>query len=601
MMDANVCLKRVCLIVMLAVFAVMASACGNGDSDRRPVPDSATPSSDAPDSSATDPGTLDSSEGGRTLVRLSFNPLTLDPHQVQTTTAAKFIVEVFGGLVTLDVNLDIVPDLAERWMISDDGTVYTFFLRPDAVFHNGKPVTAQDVKWSIERAADPQTAGPVVGVYLGDIVGFMERLTGTFDAVSGVRVIDDRTLAITIDASKPFFLAKLTYPAAFVLDRENVEGNPDWLREPNGTGPFKLDSHVPGEELVLAANEAYHLGPPRLDFVRFILDDGINAATALRMYQDGEIHVLGVGSDDLEQLLDPSNPLNSELVQEPPDFTVWYIGMNVNEPPFDDPRVRQALALAIDKNAIIPNRLKRLLVPAKGILPPGFPGFSEAVQGLDFNPEQARQVLAESTYGPGLEGFGTPITWDVIGVPPGAVALNPSRSSLGLGAVTLDPSRSSSLTLDILEAPDGPTTTNAILQMWRDHLGIEVVTQNTGNFFEYLQDVNERRLAMFELGWVADYPDPENFLDLLFHSESSLNHMAYSNREVDGLLEQARVERDQERRFGLYQRAEQFILTDAPWIPLFNFQGYALIKSNVRDFHLLPLVISKLRFVHFIE
>ena len=256
--------------------------------------DSAAQSPDGPDDSATGAEPLDISEGGTTFVRLSGNPLTLDPHAVGTTTAARFVMEIFGGLVTLDVNMDVAPDLAERWTISDDGRVYTFSLRPDAVFHNGKPVTAQDVKWSIERAVDPQAPGAHVDVYLGDIVGVEERLMGAADTVSGVRVIDDRTLEITIDASKPYFLAKLTYPVAFVLDQENVEGNPDWLQAPNGTGPFRLASHVPDEELVLAAHEAYHLGPPRLEFVRYILDVD-SASTALRMYEDGEIHILGVG------------------------------------------------------------------------------------------------------------------------------------------------------------------------------------------------------------------------------------------------------------------------------------------------------------------
>ena len=607
MTNANVCIRNFCLIIILAVFVVMAGACGDGDPDSLSSPDSAIPSSDsaapspdAPDGSVTSSETLDSSEGGTTFVRLSGNPLTLDPHEVQTTTSARFAMEIFGGLVTLDLNLDVVPDLAERWTISDDGTVYTFFLRPDAVFHNGKPVTAQDVKWSIERAADPQTPGPHVDVYLGDIVGLRERLVGAADAVSGVRVIDDRTLEITIDASKPYFLAKLTYPVAFVLDQENIESNPDWLQAPNGTGPFRLASHVPGEELVLAANEAYHLGPPRLAFVRYILDVD-SASTALRMYQDGEIHILGVGGDDLESLLDPSNPLNAELVQAPPDFFVWYIGMNATAPPFDDPRVRQAMAMAIDKEATIPDGVRGRILPAKGILPQGFPGFSEEVRGYDFDPERARQVLAESRYGPGLEGFGAPITWDVLETPPGAVALNPSNITLGV--LTRDPLPASSLTLGILEAPDNPTFTNAILQMWRDNLGIEVVPRRNGDFGQYIQAVDERRLAMFELGWVADYPDPENFLDLLFHSESSLNHMAYSNQVVDGLLEQARVEhRDQERRFAFYQLAEQRILDDAPWIPLYHFgPGYVLIKPNVQDFRLTPLTIAKMRFVHFIQ
>ena len=603
MTTANVCLRSLVLIIVMAMVAVMVGACGDEDSvefeslDER-VSSGAAASPDAPDDVVPDAAPRDASEGGTTFVRLASDPVTLDPHQTGDVTSSEFIIEIFGGLVTLDLNLDVAPDLAERWTISDDGRVYTFFLRPDAVFHNGKPVTAQDVQWSIERASDPEMPGSRVDVYLGDIVGVEERVAGAADTVSGVRVIDDHTIELTIDAPKPYFLSKLTYPAAFVLDRETVEGNPDWLEVPNGTGPFRLASYEAGASLVLTANERYHLGPPHLATVRYLLGDA-GDTSPLQMYEDGDIHVLEARGDTLASVRVPSHPLNAELVQGPPEFVVWYIGLNATVPPFDDPRVRQAMAMAIDIETTIPDRLQGRFLPARGILPPGFPGFSEEVRGYDFDPERARQVLAESRYGPGLAGFGAPLTWDVLETPPGTVALNPANVTLGF--LTLDPSRASSLTLGVLDAPDRLTFTNALVQMWRDHLGIDVVPRRSNDFGRYIEDVDERRLAMYELGWIADYPDPENFLDILFHSESSVNHMAYSNPVVDRLLEQARVEhRDQERRFAFYRLAEQRILDDAPWIPLYHFgSGHVLIKPNVRDFHLLSTAVPKMRFVHF--
>ena len=205
----------------------------------------------APEPTATRRPTVPSSSGGTTpveggtLTRLWSDPPTLDPHLTTDATSATVIIEVFGGLVTIGPDLNIVPDLAERWDVTNEGTVYTFHLRQDAVFHNGKPVTAQDFKWSIERVANPLTAAPVADQYLGDIVGFNERLNGDADEVSGVRVIDQHTLEITIDSPKSYFLAKLTYPSAFVLDQENVETGRRWFREPNGTGPFKLENYVP--------------------------------------------------------------------------------------------------------------------------------------------------------------------------------------------------------------------------------------------------------------------------------------------------------------------------------------------------------------------
>ena len=197
-----------------------------------------------------------------TLLRLWNDPPTLDPHVAGDTTSAAIIVEVFGGLVTIDPNLEIVPDLAEAWDIGGDGRSYTFRLRKGASFHNGKPVTAHAFKWSLERAADPATESPVADTYLGDIVGFRQKLKGQAQDISGVRVIDDHSLAITIDAPKAYLLSKLTYPTAFVVDQDNVMTSRRWYMKPNGTGPFSLDQYIPQDVLVLKRNQAYHLGVP---------------------------------------------------------------------------------------------------------------------------------------------------------------------------------------------------------------------------------------------------------------------------------------------------------------------------------------------------
>ena len=162
---------------------------------------------------------------------------------------------------------------------------------------------------------------------------------------------------------------------------------------------------MPGEELLLGKHPDYHLGAAHLDSVRFILSGG----TSMLMYENGEIDLTGVGISDLDRVLDPSDPLNPQLVEAPPSFSTNYIGMNVNEPPFDDPRVRQALNLAIDKDSIAHTVMAGLVIPAKGILPPGFPGFSESVQGYGYDPERAQRLLAESKYGPQLENFDKPI------------------------------------------------------------------------------------------------------------------------------------------------------------------------------------------------
>ena len=557
------------VVLPLLAIVFLAAACG-GRSDtggRGSARDTATtePTPTVQESEsgleAQVPAKVSSGTGeGGTFVRVWSDPPTLDPHLTTDATSAVIIVEVFGGLVTIDPELNIVPDLA-TWDVTD-GTVYTFHIRENARFHDGRPVTALDFKWSMERAADPSTASPVVDQYLGDIVGVKEKLNGDATEISGVRVLDQRTLEITIDAAKSYFLAKLTYPTAFVLDQENVESSRRWFREPNGTGPFRLAEYVPGESLILARNELYHLGPPLLEKVRFILSGG----TSMLMYENDEIHITGVGLADLDRVLDPASPLNSDLNEAPPRFSTDYIGMNVKEPPFDDPKVRQALNYAIDKNLIASEVMAGLVVPANGILPRGFPAYNAGLQGYPYDPEKARQLLAESKYGADMDNF--------------------PRIML-----TTAGSFGSSVGLDM----------EVILEMWSRNLGIEVLIQQT-EFATYLQDLNKRRFQMFQIGWIADYPDPENFLDLLFHSESSNNHTGFNNAEADRLLEMARVEPDQQVRFQLYRQAEEVIMAEAPWVPLwYSGEQYVLIKPNVKNYHLAQLIIPVLRYVELVE
>ena len=178
------------------------------------------------------------------------DPPTLDPHRAQDSTSAGIILEIYSGLVSLDTNLQIIPDIAKSWTISNDGMKYTFKLRDNAKFHNGKKITAEDFIWSFNRAANPATTSITAEDYLGDIVGVKEVIDGKTDKISGIKLINELTIEINIDSPKAYFLAKLTYPVSFVLDSENVK-NKNWTDSPNGSGPFMLDEYLIGEKLLL--------------------------------------------------------------------------------------------------------------------------------------------------------------------------------------------------------------------------------------------------------------------------------------------------------------------------------------------------------------
>lgn len=510
--------------------------------------------------SVSRPDRVERPVGGR-LVRLFSDPPTLDPHITTDSTSAVIINEVFGGLVTINPEIEIVPDLAEDWDISPNGKVFTFRLRQDAKFHDGRLVVAEDFRWSLERAADPLTESPVADLYLADILGVADKLSGKTQSIRGLRVIDDHTLELTIDAPKSYFLAKMTYPTGFVVDRQNVEGNKnDWVFEPNGTGPFRLERYEIGETIILGRNDLYHLGPPFLDTVEFILSGG----DPMLMYENDEIHLTGLGLADLERVQDPDNPLRAELATAPPSFSVSFIGLNVNEPPFDDPKFRLALNYAVNKKEIATSALSDLVVPAVGVIPPGFPSYNTDLKGYGYDPEKAKRLLSESRYGADT-GSIPRITLSIAG---------------NFGA---------SVGLDM----------EVMLRSWEETLGVEVEIQQT-EWATFLQDLHKRRFQMFVIGWGADYPDPENFLDILFHSESTNNWGAYSNREVDSLLEKARVEPDQVARFQQYNVIEQLIVDDAPWVPLWHStERKVLIKPQVKDYFLVPMTIPKLRHVYF--
>ena len=493
------------------------------------------------------------------FIRLWSDPATLDPHLTTDATSASIIVEIFGGLVTINPDMEIVPDLASRWEVENNGLSYIFHLNNNATFHDGKSVTALDFKWSFERASNPSTGSPVADEYLGDIIGVSERLKSKTQEVEGIQVIDDYTLKINIDAPKSYFIAKLTYPTGFVLDKNNVESSRQWFLNPNGTGAFKLAQYTPGENLILKANKNYHLGAPHIDTARYILSGG----TAMLMYENDEIDITGVGLADLDRILDPSSPLNKDLVKRPPTFQTSYLGMNSNMPPLDDVNIRLALNHAINREEISKVVLADLVVPAKGILPPGFPAYNKNLTGYEYDLEKAKKLIKNSKYGNNI-----PI-----------IKLS-TAGNFGASSVNLD-----------LEV---------IIENWKA-LGITVEIQQT-DWATFLQDLYKNRYQMFQIGWVADYPDPQNFLDILFHSNSSSNHTGYSNSKVDALLEQARTEQNKTKRFEMYNSIEEKILADAPWVPLWHSaESYILIKPRIKNFKISPLIIPNLRYIEIVE
>lgn len=481
----------------------------------------------------------------------STNPRDYDP----ATTFGSGDKLIFSGLVSFDPKLNLIPDLAENWDVSADGTVYTFHLRQNAKFHNGRAVTAQDVIYSWERAASPVLESDTVLTYLGDILGVKEMASGQTDHIEGLRALDDHTLQVRIDASKPYFLYKLTYSTAFVVDKENVESGAEWYRQPNGTGPYRLHEWKRFELIVYEANPDFYLGAPSLPYVVVQLYSGVG----IRLYESDEIDLTGISRYDADRFLAASEPLHNELITGV-NLCTGYITFDTTRPPFDDLSVRKAFSMAFDRQKYIDVVLDGHALPADGLYPPGLPGFNSALQGMPYDPDQARQLLAQSKYG-GREGL-----------PP--IVFTDSGIGTHIGA-------------DVA----------ALAEMWEQNLGVTITVENLepNYFLDQIYSGNHGQLISG--GWCADYPDPENFADVLFHTGSTQNNGGYSNTELDTLLEAARVEQDVMKRIMLYQQAEQIIVDDAAALFTTHSLSYQLVKPYVKGYVFTPIDISIERYM----
>lgn len=525
-------MKRVTLsilLVLLALVSIVSVAC-------------------PPKTTTETPSISTTAEGNLNLYNI--DPYTLDPATASEATSHEYIFQMFNGLVQLDDNLNPAPDIAKSWKV-DKGTVYTFTLRQDVKFHDGRGVKADDFKYSWERACVPETGSQTAMTYLGDIVGVADVLAGKTKEISGVKVLDDYTLQVTIDAPKPFFLYKLGYATAFVVDRNNVAQGSLWWHKPNGTGPFKLKEWTQGQSLVLEWNPDFYGEKAKVATVTF----KILAGVPMRMYETGDIDATDVSLDYIDMATDEASSLVDEL-KIYPELSFYYIGFNCTKPPFDDANVRRAFSMAIDKHKLVSLVFKDMVAPASGILPPGMPGYNTRLKGLEFDVTRAKELIKASKYG------------DVSNLPPITITTGGYGTSV-----------SSSL--------------EAIIYEWKQNLGVDVkVRLLEPELFIY--NLKQEKDEMFDIGWVADYPHPQDFLEILFHGGADNNWSEYRNSDVDSLLDKAGIEPDNAKALSLYQQIEQKLVDDAACLPLWFGKNYVLTKPNVTGYKPTPMGFVKL-------
>lgn len=473
----------------------------------------------------------------------SQNPRENDP----ATTHSAGDTLVFNGLVTYGPDGSLAPDLADSWELSADGLVYTFHLRPSATFHNGRPLTSADVIYSWERAADPALNSDTVMTYLGDIVGVKEMHNGDAAHIRGLEAVDDHTLRVTIDAPKAYFLLKLTYPTGFVVDRENVAQGEDWYRTPNGSGPYRLVRWDSMTRKIYQRYAGYTGWMPAIPNIVITMYTG----DGIRLYESGAVDMTGVGSYNVGRVTDPNDPLSADL-SAGVSLCTYYTQFDTSRPPFDDPLVRQAFSLAIDREKLVEVVMRDAALPAKGIYPPALPGYDITSAGQQYDPAAARQMLSSSSY----------------------------KTADNLPTI---------LYTDAGYGNAANPIAAAMVQMWQQNLGVTVTVQNLDPEIAADELAAGQHGQLVDTGWCADYPDPENFVDVLFHTGAEANYGNYSNPVLDTLLETARVETDVTTRMRLYAQAEQLLVDDAAAIFLLHPLDLTLVKPYVKGYVNNPL------------
>lgn len=469
------------------------------------------------------------------------DPTTLDPGLVQDGDTIDALQQVFEGLVGWGEDNQVEGRLAERWDVEDEGRTYVFTLREGIKFHNGREVTAEDLKWSMERNTSKALASPT-WQYLADIVGVKEHHEGQAGGISGIVVRDPRTLAVTIDKPRPYFLGKLTYLICCALPKEAVpeDGPITDVKQMIGTGPFKAARYERGQLLVLEANPDYREGVPAIDRIeRIVIKD---PATRLNKYRSGEIDLVMLERQDLDAIK-KDEKLSKDL--KPFDRpAIWYVGMNQRSyAPFRDRRVRAAIAMAIDKERIVNEILGGVNQVANSIVPPGVLGHRPDANAIKFDPAGAKRLLAEAGYPDGK------------GLPPIEMNFRDAR-------------------------PDIRIVAEAVITQLQQNLGLTINPRQM-EWGAYLDKWNRGDLQLFHMRWAADYLDAENFLSYMLASYGPENKIGYKNDEFDALCSEADLLLDWERRAPLYAKAEDIVLQDAPWIPIYFQRDFELISARV--------------------
>jgi peptide/nickel transport system substrate-binding protein len=527
----------VSLLVALAMLASCAPAATPAPAGTEAVPTTAatTPPEPEPTSPPAPP------EVPQILnINMRVPPTDLDPQRESAASGKMVLGNVFDRLVSLDSNMEVVPELAKDWDISDDGLTYTFYLEQGVNFHDGTPFNADAVKFSFDRLIDPDTGS-----------GFF----GDYAMIDSIEVIDDSTVEFTLKYPHAPFLRRLAMTEAGIVSPSAVEElGADFSSHPVGAGPFKVDEWVSGERLVLVRNEDYWRELPKLERVNF----------SFIAEEQARVAALLAGDTDFDTVVPPSL---LSMVEEDPDMVVErgpslfpeWVAFNVEKAPFDDVLVRRAVGYAIDVDTIIEQIFLGVGVRSTQPVAPGVYGYDDTIKPIPYDPDMARDLLAQAGW----------------------------EDTDGDGVVDKDGQKFSA-EFKIMNITEIQRMAEAI-QAYLADVGMEVdiVMEDWGAF---LADMAAGNMNMFVLGQENPMGDADASLGYLFTCENVdvSNYTRYCNADFDKLVDEERRETDPDARLALLKEAINMVVDDAVQVPTFVRENLMAHNQKVKGFALHP-------------
>lgn len=473
---------------------------------------------------------------------------TLDPAIGYDWQNWSIIKSLFSGLMDYEPGTtNLVPNLAsEDPEISADGMTYTFKLRPGVKFHNGREMTADDVKYSIERTVNPKTQSPGSG-FFSMIAGFDEALDGKSETISGIEVVDPTTVKFQLTRPDATFLHVMAINFSFVVPKEEVEKyGEDFGKNPVGTGAYKFTKWTLGQELVISRNADYYVsGIPKIDEIKF--EVGIDPTVALARLKSGEIDLLGDSIPAASYVAESSDAANKGMIIEGGQLHTGYVTLNVKIKPFNDVKVRQALNHAINKDRIV-QIINGRAVPANQPLPPSMPGYDTGYKGFGYDVAKAKALLSEAGF---ANGFSTEL-W----------------------TTNTDPN---------------PRIAQAIQQDFAA-IGVKVTIKSLAqaNVIEAGGNGTAPMIWSGGMAWIADFPDPSNFYGPILGCGGTVaggwNWSKYCNKTLDADAVKADSmtnPKDALARIAMWKTIFTRAMDEAPWIPVFNEKRITMKSSRL--------------------